>query len=244
MSIFSRFKAIWQARANQIADELEDPKASLDYSLVKLEEMRDQITRSLVDVASARKRLENQRNQLASAVDKHSDQARQAVNVGREDLARMALVRKQEADSRLVEVENNLAAMDQQLENLKDSQLALERKIALFRSKKEELKAIYDASKAQVRVQEAMSGISSDMADVGKTIQRAEARIREMQSRAGAIEGLVSEGILPDNLDRSRDDIDRELNRLGRAQAVDDELLLLKSEKQALLPDETDHSQE
>ena len=45
MSIVSRFEAIFQARANQLADQFDDPKASLDYSLTKLEQSRDQINR-------------------------------------------------------------------------------------------------------------------------------------------------------------------------------------------------------
>ena len=43
MSVISRFRAIFEARGNQIADQMEDPKASLDYSLYKLEEIRGQM---------------------------------------------------------------------------------------------------------------------------------------------------------------------------------------------------------
>lgn len=230
MSILSRFKAIFQARANEVAEQLEDPKASLDYSLAKLEESRSQISRSLVDVSAAKNRLENQRDQLNAAAQKYEEQAQGAVKADREDLARTALERKQEAESRQTELETNIASLERQVENLKQSQANLERKIALFRSKKEELKAIYDSSKAQLRVREAISGISEDLADVGNTIQRAEARIREMQSRSDAIEGLVAEGVLSDALEPDRDDIDRELSRIGRDHAVEEELARLKQE--------------
>lgn len=230
MSILSRFKAIFQARANEVADQFEDPKASLDYSLAKLEESRSQISRSLIEVSAAEKRLKNQRDQLIAAIQKYEQQAQTAVKAEREDLARTALERKQEAESRQAELENNIASLVRQLENLKISQSNLERKIALFRSKKEELKAIYDSSKAQLRVQEALSGISEDLADVGNTVQRAEARIREMQSRSDAIDGLIAEGVLTDALEPDSDDIDRELARIGRKQAVEEELARLKAE--------------
>ena len=230
MSILSRFKAIFQARANEFADQFEDPKASLEYSLAKLEESRGQIGRSLIEVSAAQKRLENQREQLLAAIQKYKEQAQTAVKAEREDLARTALERKQEAESRKVELETNITNLERQAENLKQSQSNLERKIALFRSKKEELKAIYDSSKAQLRVREALSGISEDLADVGNTIQRAEARIREMQSRSDAIEGLIAEGVLTDALEPDRDDIDRELSRIGRKQAVEEELARLKAE--------------
>ena len=228
MNIVSRLKAIFQARANEAADQLEDPKASLDFSLAKLEESRRQIGRSLIEVSAAKKRLENQHDQLVELAQKYTEQAQAAVKVEREDLARAALERKQEAESRREELETNIANLERQMENLKASQSNLERKIALFRSKKEELKAIYDSSKAQLRVREALSGISEDLADVGNTIQRAEVRIREMQSRSDAIEGLIAEGVLTDALEPDSDDIDRELATIDRNQAVEEELARLK----------------
>jgi phage shock protein A len=50
-----------------------------------------------------------------------------------------------------------------------------------------------------------------------------------MQSRADAIESLVAEGILNDALAPEADEIDRELARIGRGQAVEEELARLKS---------------
>jgi phage shock protein A len=233
MGLLSRFRAIFQAKANQVVDQMENPKASLDYSLVKLEESRRQIGRSLVEVSAAKTRLEHQQDELVAAAQKYAGQAKAAVEAGRDDLARTALERKQEAQARQAELETNVANLERQAETLKQSQANLERKIALFRSKKEELKAIYDSSKAQLRVQEAVSGVSEDLADVGNTIQRAETRIREMQSRADAIESLVAEGVLSDALAPEADDIDRELARIGRGQAVEQELARLKAEAQA-----------
>ena len=230
MSIVSRFEAIFQARANQLADQFDDPKASLDYSLTKLEQSRDQINRSLIEVSAAKKRLETQLEQLVSLTDKYDGQARSALEVERDDLARTALERKQEAESRQAELQANVASLEGQAENLKQSQANLERKIALFRSKKEELKAIYDSSKAQLHLREAVSGISDDLAEAGNIIERVEGRIREMQSRSEAIEGLVAEGVLSDALEPQRDEIDRELGRIGRDQAVEEELARLKAE--------------
>lgn len=228
--ILTRFKAIFQAQANQVAEQMEDPRASLDYSLTRLEQNRRELARSLVEVSAAGRRLESQRDQLAASQRLYEEQAAAAVKAGRDDLARTALQRKQEAHARQAELETNLTSLERQEGNLKQSQVNLDRKIALFRSKKEELKAIYDSSQAQLRVNEALSGISEELADVGNTIQRAEARIQAMQSRADAIENLVAEGVLTDQLAPDKDDLDRQLDRIGRSQAVDEELARLKAE--------------
>lgn len=233
MSIFTRFKNMFQAQANAVADQLEDPKASLDYSLTRLEENRRGLSRGLVEVSAAKRRLENQRDEMATAVTKYKQQAETAVNAGRDDLARQALERKQEAEARQAELDANIASLAPQENNLKESQVNLDRKISLFRSKKEELKAVHDSSQAQLRVRESLSGISEDMADVGNTIQRAEARIKEMQSRADAIDGLIAEGVLSDALAPETDDIDRQLAQIGRSQAIEDELAALKEKAAA-----------
>ncbi len=229
MSIISRIKAVFESRANQVVDAFEDPKASLDYSLERLEESRAQIGRSLIEVSAARNRLEIQRSQIGAALDKYQEQAQSAVKADREDLARIALERKQDALARQAELEKNIANLNTQVENLKQSELNLTHKIALFHAKKEEMKAMYDSSRAQLQMREAMSGISVDLADVGNTIQHVEARIREMQSRSDAIEKLIAEGVFTDVLEPGVDEVDRELSQLGRKQAIEDELARLKA---------------
>ncbi len=228
MSIFTRINAIIEARANAVADMFEDPKASLDYSLNRLEETRARISRGLIEVSAARNRLAAQYGQLEEALRKSDEQAQAAVRAGRDDLARLALERKQEAASRLDGLEKNIAGLEQQAETLKQNQANLDRRVAAFRSKKEELKAIYDSSRARLQMREAVSGVSVDLSDVGNTIRRAEERIREMQSRADAIEGLVSEGVLVDVLEPEQDGLGRELLQVNRKLAVEAELARLK----------------
>jgi phage shock protein A len=228
MGIFSRFQAIFAARANALADSFEDPKSSLDYSMTRLEESCNQIDRSLIEVSMARHRLQEQRDMLAEAIEKRQQQAEKAIQGEREDLARIALERKQDAELRKQALDADVESLDKQVETLKENRASLERKISLFRSKKEELKAVYDSSQAQLRVRESLTGISTDLADAGNAIQRAEERIRALQYRTQAIEGLINEGILTDVLEPESDDVERELSRIDRQQAIEDELARLK----------------
>ena len=89
---------------------------------------------------------------------------------------------------------------------------------------------MYDSSSAQLKVKEASSGISKDLADAAHAIQRAETRIQAMQSRVDAIDDLISTGALEDVLAPEGDDIDRELATLTRAATVETELERLKAE--------------
>jgi len=230
MSFYARLKALFGAKANQAIEGMEDPRASLDYSLTRLQASLRQISDSLVEVSTARRSLEAQRGQAQKAIDKSEEQARQAVRVGREDLATRALERKTVAQERLNGLNDSIASLDAQVESLKTSQANMRQKIELFQSRKEERKALYDSSRAQLQVKEAASGISKDLADAGHAIERAESRIQTMQSRVEAIDDLIASGALEDVLSPEGDDIDRELASLSRSAAVESELERLKVE--------------
>lgn len=230
MSFIARLKALFGAKVNQAIDGIEDPRAELDYSLTRLQSQLRQISDSLVEVSTARRGLEAQRNQVQKTIDKTEEQARQAVRVEREDLAARALERKAAAHEHLERLNNSISSLDVQVESLKTSQANLRQKIELFQARKEELKALYDSSRAQLKVKEAASGISKDMADAAHAIQRAETRIQGMQSRVDAIDDLISTGALEDVLAPEGDDIDRELASLTRDAAVETELERLKEE--------------
>ncbi len=230
MSFIARLQAIFGAKVNQALNGVEDPRASLDYSLTRLQASLRQISDSLVEVSTARRSLDAQRGQAQKAVDQTEEQARQAVRFGREDLAKRALERKAAAQERLTGLNGNLATLDAQVDSLKTSQANLRQKIELFQAKKEELKALYDSSRAQLQVKEAATGISKDLADAGHAIARAESRIQAMQARVEAIDDLVATGALDDALAPDGDDIDRELGRLTRAATIESELQRLRAE--------------
>jgi phage shock protein A len=69
MSFFARLQAIFGAKANQALNQIEDPRAGLDYSLTRLQASLRQISDSLVEVSTARHSLEAQRSQAQKAVD-------------------------------------------------------------------------------------------------------------------------------------------------------------------------------
>jgi len=104
--------------ARKALNNLEDPKATLDYSLTKLQAQMRQVNDSLVQVAAARRRLEAQRHTLSSAVARYEQQARAALQQNREDLARLALERKHQAEARIAELDASIASLDNQLQAL------------------------------------------------------------------------------------------------------------------------------
>ncbi len=230
MSVMKRMSMIFKSKANKALDKMEDPRETLDYSYQRQLEMLQKVRRGVADVATSRKRLELQINQLEQQQGKLTDQGKKALQVGREDLAREALSRRGGLDGQL----NDLRAQYQQLqgeeEKLTLASQRLQAKVDSFRTRKETIKATYTAAEAQTKINEAFSGISEEMGDVGLAIQRAEEKTENMKARAGAIDELLASGALED-FSGPRDDIQAELDRVGSTgPGVDLELEQMKAE--------------
>src|SRR5579872_46975 len=95
--ILGRMSTIFKAKMTRALDQAEDPTETLDYSYEKQLQLLQNVRRGLADVATARARLQLQQDKLAQEVNKLDGQARQALSLNREDLARVALQRKQDA---------------------------------------------------------------------------------------------------------------------------------------------------
>lgn len=231
MGILKRAAGIFSAKVNSLLNKIEDPKEMLDYSYEKQKELLMKVNKGIADVMTAKKQLENKREELKASVAKYQNQAEAAVKAGRDDLATIALSRKQDALSTIKSLDEQILGLEKNLENLKATKQKLEVKIQQFGAKKEILKAQYDASKATVQVQESLTGLSEDVIDVKDTIERIEARIEKQKARADAITTMVDTGTI-EEIDfglEKKDDIDRELAKIRTSKTVEDELAAIKA---------------
>jgi phage shock protein A len=229
MGLFQRAHDIMQAKANRALDAAEKPDEMLDLSYEKMLEQLTQVRRALVDIAASRKRIELQESQLQHSVDHLQDQAKAALAQGREDLAKEALSRKSVAQTQIAALEPQHEQLTEQEEKLTQTLTTLQQRVNAFRSQKETLKAQYTAAKAVSTVDESVSGISKSLGDSGAALQRAQDKIATMQAHAGALDELLESGVLED-VGGGTDDIQKELDEVGSAGAVDEELAALKAQ--------------
>ena len=229
MSMMKRISMIFRAKANRALDSAEDPRETLDYSYQRQLDMLTKVRRGVADVATSRKRVELQVNQLQAQSDKLTGQAQKALSMGREDLAREALTRKSALTGQISDLQAQHAQLQGEEEKLTLASQRLQAKVESFRTRKETIKATYTAAEAQTRINEAFSGISEEMGDVGMAVQRAEDKTHQMQARAGAIDELIASGALDDASSLNRgDDISRELESMSHQSDVEAELAALK----------------
>ena len=226
--MWQRFKMIFKSKANAAMDKAENPAQTLDYSYEKQLEMLQKVRRGVADVATSRKRIELQIAGLDKQLGKLDDQARAALAGGREDLAREALTRKSAISQQIADLHVQLEQLTVQEQKLTVASQQLQSKVEAFRTQKETIKATYSAAEAQVRINEAFTGISSELGDVGLAIQRAEDRTAQMQARAGAMEELMATGAL--DVPGGKDSLTAELERMAADNEVENELAAMKAQ--------------
>jgi phage shock protein A len=224
-----RFVTIVKAKISKRLDRAEKPTETLDYAYEEQLKQLQNVKRGIADVATAKKRLELQYTSMQQQVDKLDGQARDALKANREDLAREALTRKAAVQGQLDGIMLQGQQLEAQQQKLVEGEKTLSAKVEQFRTQKEVIKAQYSAAEAQVKIGEAATGISDNMADVGLAVQRAKDKTQQMQARASAVEELTTAGAL-DDFTSTDDDIDRELKQIQQSSQVDDELSKLKAE--------------
>jgi len=229
MTLFQRAHDILAAKANKALDAAEKPDEMLDLSY---EQMLDHITKvrqALVTIAASRKQIELQEVQLQHSVAHLQDQAKAALSLGKEDLAREALSRKSAAQAQIDGMETQHQQLTEEEDKLTATLQALQERVNQFRTQKETLKAQYAAASATASVNESVAGISSTLGDSGAALQRAQDKIANMQARAGALDELLQSGVLED-VGGGDDDIQKELDEAGGSADVDRELAALKAQ--------------
>jgi len=230
MGLLNRMGTVIKAKMNKLIGKAEDPRETLDYSYERQLELLQNVKRGVADVATSKKRLQLQRAKLVENSSKLETQAREAVRVEREDLARLALERRSAIDSQVATLDQEIAGLEAEQQKLVDAERRLSTKIEVFRTKKETIKAQYSSAEAQVKISESVSGISEEMADVGLSIERAEEKTEEMKARSAALDELIEQGTLEDFTGRE-DAVERELAKIGAQGAVETELARLKAEE-------------
>jgi phage shock protein A len=227
--LMNRASAITQAKVSKLLDRAENPEETLDYSYEQQLVQLQNVKRGIADVTTAKQRLALEDSSLQQQLGRLDEQAKQALQAGREDLAREALSRKAALQAQVASLEQQEQQLAAQQQKLVEGEQALQAKVEAFRSQKEVIKAQYSAAEAQVKIGEAATGIGEHMADVGLAVQRAKDKTEQMQARAAAVDELTSSGALEDYTAQG-DDLDRQLAQISQSSQVDDELAKLKAQ--------------
>ena len=227
----NRISTVIKQKASVLVDKYEDPREALDYSYTKQIELLNKLRRDIAEVVTAKRRLEMQKAKLWDNIRTLDEQARRSLDADREDLAKLALERKNANLLQLQGLDKQISEMLTEQEKLEQTEKRLSTKVEEFKSKKEVIKAQYSAAEAQVRIKENVTGISEEMTDIGMALNKAEEKTEKMKAKSGALDEMIDSGVLTDyTIDKDR--IEKELEQVTVKSSVDEELAKLKAERQ------------
>ncbi|POH67518.1 phage shock protein A [Cryobacterium zongtaii] len=233
MTFTNRLRVIFRSKASRTLDRLEDPREALDDSYEQLVRMLQDVRLGLAEVATAKKRIELQGQEMGARHQRLADQADSALNQGREDLARTALERRSLLEGQVAALRDQYTLLQKQQGQLQDNERRLAERVAAFRTEKESIKASYAASQAQVKANEAAAGLGSQMSEVGVGLARAKDRIVQMQARAAATDELLASGALTDLTAPPDADLEHQLSSGATSAEVERQLRAMKDARTA-----------
>lgn len=144
-------------------------------------------------------------------------------------MARLALQRRHVAELELQTLDRQLAEVENEEVTLAMTEQRLSAQIEAFAARQEVIKARFSGAEAQVRINEAVTGVSQDFAELSATLQRAEETTESLQARATAIDRLVRDGDLA-AISPTVESLDSLLSQAGADEEVERQLSALAKE--------------
>jgi phage shock protein A len=188
MGLFSRMSDIVQANINAILDKAEDPAKVIKLLVQEMEE-------ALVELRSVAAKNLAEKKQLQRKVDKFQQQisdwkakARLAMEKGREDLARAALLEKHQAMQHLTALQEELKLVDESLSKLQADTGKLQDKLVEARSKQKSYVVRERSATVRLHVKNQAQAEKIDAAIV--RFEQYESRIDDLESQVDAYDLL------------------------------------------------------
>lgn len=223
MGIFSRISDIFKSNVNDSLDKAEDPEKMLKQMVLEMEESVNKTTLSVANAIANEKGLERKISKERTIGADWQQKAMQALQAGREDLAKAALEKKAIAEKNLTDLQPIFTQAAATAVKMREQLGALKHKLDEARSRQSTLIARSQAAKAQKQIAQSFSGVGSD---AFSKFDKYEGKIEKLESEAVAFEQLAGENT----------DLDVQFKQLATSDQVDADLLALKKQM-GLLPE-------
>ena len=213
MSIFTRFRDIVGSNINSMLDRAEDPEKLIRLMIQEMEDTLIELKAACAGVMAENKQVERQLQALDQRIEYWESNASLAVNKGRDDLAREALLEKRRYSQRARSLANERTEHEALLEQYRDDIRQLEDKLKSAREKERLLVQRHIHAVGKKRAQQEIRRM--DSADAIFKFEELENRIDQMEAEADLV-NFGRKPILEDELEKLSldDEIERQLKAL------------------------------
>jgi phage shock protein A len=228
MGLFSRLKTLISSNVNDLISKAEKPEKMLNQLIVEMNEQLIESKRAVALAIADEKKLARERNSHEEQAADWERKAMLAVQAGKDDLAKEALLRKQESDKAAGEYQKQWEAQKTSVDQLKESLRELQNKIEEAQRKKNLLVARAKRAEAQQKIQSTISSISGNRSAFD-AFDRMAAKVDQMEAQADAAKELEDLS--------ANTSLEKRFAELEQSDTAADNLLLELKEKMKALPE-------
>lgn len=185
MGIFDRIKTVVSSNINDMINKAENPEKMLNQLVVDMNQQMIDSKKAVAMAIADEKKLERDTLENKSRADEWEKKAMLAVRAGRDDLAKEALVRKQEFEGYATQLQTQWESQKASVEKLKDSLRQLQAKIDEAGRKKNILIARAKRAEAQDRINQTMSTLNGNKSAFD-TFERMAKKVDEIEAKTEA----------------------------------------------------------
>ena len=188
MGIFKRFSDVIKANINDLISKAEDPEKMLNQMIIDMNEHLIESKKGVASAIADEKRLERQMNENLEKAKEWESKAMIALKAGKEDLAKQALLRKQEYSNYHNELKPQWEAQHAAVSKLKESLKVLQQKIEEAKRKKNILIARAKRAETTKKIQSTMGSMQGNNAFA--VFDRMSQKVEQIEAEADALSEL------------------------------------------------------
>lgn len=213
MGLFSRLGDIINSNINAMLDSAENPEKIARLIIQEMEDTLVEVRTSAARAMADKKEMEREIEYYTKVRDDWENKAGVAIDKGREDLARGALLAKNKADSEIDRRKHAMVAAEEAFEKHQDDLAKLQAKLDEAKAKARALMMRREAAEQRIRMRS----------------QTYDGRVDDALARYASVERKVDEmEAYADQIKGSEPSLEAEFAALERDEAVEKELEALK----------------
>jgi phage shock protein A len=195
MGVLSRINDIIRSNLNELVSKAENPEKLLKQAILDMEKHLQKAREQLIQTIASEKTMEKKKALVMEQAGLWERRAALAVSRGDEELAKQALIRRNEALAHASMLEEQIRIQREYLGALRQSLVSLEERYREARAKKQALLARARVARARRQTARMLSpeklpGIAGSRAF--ETFDRMEDKIMELESQVEAYANLAS----------------------------------------------------
>ena len=216
MGLFSRLGDIINSNINAMLDNAENPEKIARLIIQEMEDTLVEVRTAAARAMADKKEMERDIAHFSTVRDDWANKAELAIDKGREDLARGALMAKQKAEGEIERRQHAMAAAEEAFEKRQDDLSKLQAKLDEAKAKHRALMMRREAAEQRIRMRS----------------QVYDGRVDEALARYGNIERKVDEmEAYAETIRGTEPTLEAQFAALERDESIEKELAALKAKR-------------